>query len=206
MHLCICGFCRQHVQSQFAILSPASQALWMSRMSDIPQIPFRPDCLLSSKSDFGRGASCFLDKNGHNGRIDFSRAGAHHETVKRRCSHGGIDTFSVLYRGHGTPIPQMTGDQIDLVKRNAQEFCSPVCNISVRCPMEAVTADSIVRIGSVGQRIQKGFFRHGLVKFCIKDTNIGYSGEKMSSASSIPARPAGLCKGERGNIVSDDFF
>ncbi len=73
----------------------------------------------------------------------------------------------------------MDGDQVAFFQGPAQQPGALAGHILVGGAVEAVAADAVLFIQFIGQGIEKGLGRHGLVKGRIKDRHLGHLGEKL---------------------------
>ena len=126
------------------------------------------------------------------GRVDVAAAGAHDQAFQRRKAHGRVDGDAVLDGGHGGAVAQVAGDDLQVLQVLAQGLGALLGHIEVRGAVEAVAADLVLAVVFVGDRIDVGFFGHGLVEGGVECPGHGDAGQDLL---------AGLDAGDIGRVV-----
>ncbi len=107
------------------------------------------------------------------GRIDVARAGTHHQPLQRGHAQGGVDAAAVLDGGHGTAVAQVHGDQVALLERPAEQAGALTGHEPVRGAVEAVAPHPVLLVEFVGDGVEKGARRHGLVEGGVEHRHLG---------------------------------
>ena len=110
------------VYGQAARWSPRAAAASISRRSEeIPETPNKPDLVFKSSSTASAESPSRAARKADDRGIDVTRAGDHHQSLKRRQTHRGVHRASLGDRGNRASRAEL--------KRNQIQLAAPVCRI-----------------------------------------------------------------------------
>ncbi len=111
------------------------------------------------------------------GGIVVSGPGAHDQSFQGGEAHGSIHGNTVLYGVDGGTVTDVGDDHIGFKGIVSQKHRRTLGGVQKRSPVKAVTPDAVIGVPGIGQGIQEGFFRHGLVPGGIHDGAVGDLGQ-----------------------------
>jgi Esterase-like activity of phytase len=91
--------------------------------------------------------------------VDGAAAGAHHQTLKRRETHRGIDADAIMDRRHRRAVPQMGNNEPQVP--SADHLCRSASAVSMAQSVKAVAAHSPLACPFLGDRIGSGRLGQG---------------------------------------------
>jgi hypothetical protein len=100
----------------------------------------------------------------------------------------------VVDGAQGGADAQVTGDDFQLAERALENFGGLQGDVAVRRTVEAVAADAVLLVKVVGQAVEVGVGRQGLVEGGVEDRHVGHVGQLLM-AMRMPATFTGLCRG-----------
>jgi hypothetical protein len=110
----------------------------------------------------------------HHRRVDAAGAAGHDQAVGGGHAHAGVHRAAVVDGAQGGADAQVTGDDFQFAERALQHFGRFQRNVAVRGAVEAVATDPVLLVEVVGQAVQVGVGRQGLVEGGVEDGHVGH--------------------------------
>jgi hypothetical protein len=105
----------------------------------------------------------------HHRRVDAAGTAGHDQAIGRRHAHRGVDRAAVVDGAQRGADAEVAGDDLQLAERALEYFGRLQRNVAVRGAVEAVAADAILLVKVVGQAVEVGVGRQGLVEGGVED-------------------------------------
>ena len=180
---------------------PFAAASSTSRRSlDTPETPRSPRLLVDDVADLLRVAE-LLHEVDDDERVYVAAAGAHEEALRGAEAHGGVYTLAAVYRGDGASVSEVAGDYLKVFYILAKDFRGAVRDVAVARAVKAVAADAVLLIVLVGDAVNVGLGRHGLVESGVEDDDVRLAGEDVHDGFE-----AHEVRGVVERSEGDDFF
>ena len=141
-------------------------------------------------------------------RVDASGAGAHDEALERGEAHGGINALAVQNGGAAGTVTEVSGNEAAVFRLFAENLGGFAGHEAVACAMGAVAADFVFFVELVGDAVEVGLARHGLVEGGVEHGDLREAREELGGAF----HAGGVCgfveRGEQRDAadVVDDFL
>ena len=142
------------------------------------------------------------------GRVKGAGAGAHDEALERGEAHGGVNALAVQNGGAAGTVTEVGRDEAAVFRFFAQDLGGLAGHEAVACAVGAVAADLVFFVELVGDAVEVGLARHGLVEGGVEHGDLREAREELGGAF----HTGGVCgfveRGEQGNAtdVVDDFL
>ena len=117
-------------------------------------------------------------EDAEDGGIDIAGTGAVHHAFQRGEPHRGIHRMVEIHSGDGGTVTEVGDDGFRL--GDAEFFRQLAGDVAVRGAVETVTADFVVGVELVRQRVEIGALRHMLVESGIEDDDLFQIGEDFA--------------------------
>ena len=115
----------------------------------------------------------------HHRRVDAAGAAGHDQAVGGRHAHRGVDGAAVVDGAQGGADAQVAGDDLELAERPLEHLGGLQGDVAVGAAVEAVAADAFVLVQLVGQAVEVGVGRQGLVEGGVEDRHVGHAGQAL---------------------------
>ena len=127
---------------------------------------------------FFRAHAHLPGKDAEDGGIDIAGTGAVHHAFQRGQTHRGVHGMVEIHSGDGGTVTEVGDDGFRL--GDAEFFRQLAGDVAVRGAVETVTADFVVGVEFVRQRVEEGALRHMLVEGGIEDDDLFQVGEGLA--------------------------
>ena len=117
-------------------------------------------------------------KDAEDGGIDIAGTGAVHHAFQRGQTHRGVHGMVEIHGSDGGTVTEVGDDGFRL--GDAEFFRQLAGDVAVRGAVETVTADFVVGVEFVRQRVEEGALRHMLVEGGIEDDDLFQVGEGLA--------------------------
>ena len=182
--------------------SPAAALRCISRMSFVPADPFQPALLVQQGQEFhGIFPGHRPEEEGDRG-VEVAAAGPHDQSLQRGHPHRRVDALSLPDRGRARAVPQMEGDQVQGLRRVAEEFGGAPGDVGVRGPVEAVAAHAMDVVKIAREGVAEGVGRHRLVESGVEDRHLRHPRERRECGLD-PLEVAGVLQRGEGDHLPD---
>ena len=145
----------------------------------MPEMPRRPRLLVHEVVHLLGREVLVLHDEGHDGRVDGSATGSHHEAVQGCESHGGIHRHAMVDGAHRAPVAQMARDELQILYGLVQKRRCALGDVAMGGAMGAVLADRVLLVQLVGQRVHVGLRRQRLEERRVEDGHHGHAGHML---------------------------
>ena len=142
------------------------------------------------------------------GRVKGAGAGAHDEALERGEAHGGINALAVQNGGAAGTVTEVSGNEAAVFRLFAENLGGFAGHEAVACAVGAVAADLVFFVELVGDAVEVGLARHGLVEGGVEHGDLREAREELGGAF----HAGGVCgfvqRGEQRNAadVVNDFL
>ena len=123
----------------------------------------------------------FADEE-EDGRVEAAGAGAHDEALERSEAHGGINALAVQDGRAAGTVTEVGRDEADFFGLLAQNLGGLAGHEAVARTVCAVTADLVFFVELVGDAVEVGLARHGLVEGGVEHGDLREAREELGGA------------------------
>ena len=123
----------------------------------------------------------FADEE-EDGRVKGAGAGAHDEALERGEAHGGINALAVQNGGAAGTVTEVSRDEADFFRLFAENLGGFAGHEAVACAVCAVAADFVFFVELVGDAVEVGLARHGLVEGGVEHGDLREAREELGGA------------------------
>ena len=123
----------------------------------------------------------FADEE-EDGRVKGAGAGAHDEALERGEAHGGVNALAVQNGGAAGTVTEVGGNEAAVFRLFAENLGGFAGHEAVARAMGAVAADLVFFVELVGDAIEVGLARHGLVEGGVEHGDLREAREELGGA------------------------
>ena len=138
--------------------------------------------LVQARHYIGHGAIILIGNKLHHACVHVPGPRAHGQARQRRQSHRGIHAAATINGGQRCAVSQMAGHNFQILYIPAQQRRCAHGYIPVRGAMEAIAAELVVFVIFIGNAVQEGMLRHGLVKCRVKHSHLRHIRPQRTAA------------------------
>ena len=140
-------------------------------------------------------------------RVDVAAARAHEEAFGGAESHRGVDALAAVDGRDGAAVAEVAGDYLEVLYVLAEYFGGAVRDVAVARAVEAVAADAVLLIVLVGDSVDEGLGRHGLMEGRVEDDDVRLAGEHVHDGLEAHEVRGVVERRERNDFLDalDDF-
>ena len=142
------------------------------------------------------------------GRVDASGAGAHDEALERGEAHGGVYALAVQNGGAAGTVTEVSGNEAAVFRLLAEDLGGFAGHETVACAVGAVAADLVFFVELVGDAVEVGLARHGLVEGGVEHGDLREAREELGGTFHTGGVCGFMQRGEQRDAadVVDDFL
>ena len=150
----------------------------------------------------------FLADEEEDGRVDGTRAGTHDQAFERSETHGGVGALAVQNGGAAGAVAEVSGNEAGFFGLLAKDTAGFGSHKTVAGAVGAVTADAIFFIELVGDAVEVGLARHGLVEGGVEHGDLRERREELGGAFHAGSVCGFVERGKQSDAtdVVDDFL
>ena len=143
-----------------------------------------------------------------NSRVDGTRAGTHDQAFERSETHGGVGALAVQNGGAAGAVAEVSGNEAGFFGLLAKDTAGFGSHKTVAGAVGAVTADAIFFIELVGDAVEVGLARHGLVEGGVEHGDLRERREELGGAFHTGGVSRFMQRGKQSDAtnVVDDFL
>ena len=142
------------------------------------------------------------------GRVKGAGAGAHDEALERGEAHGGVNALAVQNGGAAGTVTEVSGNEAGFFGLLAKDTASFGSHETVAGAVGAVTADAVFFVELVGDAVEVGLARHGLVESGVEHGDLRERREELGGAFHTGGVSRFMQRGKQSDAtnVVDDFL
>ena len=142
------------------------------------------------------------------GRVKGAGAGAHDEALERGEAHGGVNALAVQNGGAAGTVTEVGGNEAAVFRLLAQDLGGFGRHEAVARAVRTVAADLVFFVKLVGDAVEVGLARHGLVESGVEHGDLREAREELGCAFHTGGVSRFMQRGKQRDAtdVVDDFL
>ena len=141
-------------------------------------------------------------------RVEATGAGTHDQAFERGEAHGGVGALAVQDGGAAGAVAEVSGNEAGIFGLLAEDTASFGSHETVAGAVGAVTADAVFFVELIGNAVEVGLARHGLVESGVEHGDLRERREELGGAFHAGCVSRFVERGKQGDAadIVDDFL